>query len=848
MKRVFCALLAMVMVISLLPGALFVANAASKQEKTRAIGIVFDNSGSMYDYGDQAWCRATYAMEVFASMMNDGDVMQIYPMSPINLDGSTREEYTEDKPLVIRGPGEAQTIRSICTPLAQTTPISTITAAYEGLKKTQADERWLIVLTDGLVFYPNNTTNDHFGGETSAKLTEMLSGYSKDMQIMYLGIGSEAAMPDVTDGSRQYYDKASNTADVLSKLTAMCNMIFGRDVLPASGDTLEFDVSMSKLIVFVQGSDVSNVSLSGGTQVSQHDTKYSQLGTIDSRYLDFGVDTSLQGVITIYEDIPAGSYSLRYSGNVSSIGVYYEPDVDAQATLTDEAGNKLDLGGEVYPGTYRLNYGMVDANGDPTASDLLGNVSYSLTYTVNGVEQTVQSDEAGFVELEMAAGDTLDGDITVTYLSGYTIHKDSADLGWPFGGITFAARPAGAVVLEVTGGQDSYDLSKLEQQAVYQVKLWYDGQAVTGGDLDRTELKGNLLGGNAKWETKKTGDGYEVYIQYYNGSAVDTACGDYTLSLTATYTNEDGQTGVSPDILKNFTLNDDSKGLSAAFELEQDYYVLSELEGAEPIVIRLSADGGPLTREQFETTTLTVDMGGLPYEMVPSPEQSAYVMTLKPDGGIKAGRYKLSCQARGIDSLGREVTAEATESIEVQPYPQWLRYVVVGLILLLLLLLIWLFMNAKVLPKKIGVGKCTFVVDGSIVPGSPNCVYAGGGKKRGSLEITSPKYMANPNVKCGFRLELEAESPRRTRSAARAVRVKSITPLNPSSTTSVHVGSANLVKDPITGKLAKSGAKPNAPIDFAISNNAKTSVTAEVLDVVDGNDLAVSMSVPLKFY
>ena len=159
MKRVVCALLAMVMVISLLPGAFFVANAASKQEKTRAIGIVFDNSGSMYDYGDQAWCRATYAMEVFASMMNDGDVMQIYPMSPINLDGSTREEYTEDKPLVIRGPGEAQTIRSICTPLAQTTPISTITAAYEGLKKTQADERWLIVLTDGSVFYPNNTTS-----------------------------------------------------------------------------------------------------------------------------------------------------------------------------------------------------------------------------------------------------------------------------------------------------------------------------------------------------------------------------------------------------------------------------------------------------------------------------------------------------------------------------------------------------------------------------------------------------------------------------------------------------------------------------------------------------------------
>jgi hypothetical protein len=35
---------------------------AAKADSSRAIAIVFDNSGSMYDAGDQAWCRATYAM------------------------------------------------------------------------------------------------------------------------------------------------------------------------------------------------------------------------------------------------------------------------------------------------------------------------------------------------------------------------------------------------------------------------------------------------------------------------------------------------------------------------------------------------------------------------------------------------------------------------------------------------------------------------------------------------------------------------------------------------------------------------------------------------------------------
>ena len=45
---------------------------AEKQQGTtkRAIYVVFDNSGSMYGDGNKAWSQATYAMEVFAAMMN----------------------------------------------------------------------------------------------------------------------------------------------------------------------------------------------------------------------------------------------------------------------------------------------------------------------------------------------------------------------------------------------------------------------------------------------------------------------------------------------------------------------------------------------------------------------------------------------------------------------------------------------------------------------------------------------------------------------------------------------------------------------------------------------------------
>ena len=126
------------------------ASAASKQQTPqRAIAVVFDNSGSMYT-GDssqsKAWCRATYGMEVFAAMMNPGDVLEIYPMSPVEVEGKS---YTQDNPLVISDEKEVSKIREIYTPSAGATPIETVSAAYEGLSKYKGKEQWLMLLLTG---------------------------------------------------------------------------------------------------------------------------------------------------------------------------------------------------------------------------------------------------------------------------------------------------------------------------------------------------------------------------------------------------------------------------------------------------------------------------------------------------------------------------------------------------------------------------------------------------------------------------------------------------------------------------------------------------------------------------
>ena len=73
---------------------------AEKQQGTtkRAIYVVFDNSGSMYGDGNKAWSQATYAMEVFAAMMNyeSGDVMKVFPMHDITTDGNTEFPIVKD--------------------------------------------------------------------------------------------------------------------------------------------------------------------------------------------------------------------------------------------------------------------------------------------------------------------------------------------------------------------------------------------------------------------------------------------------------------------------------------------------------------------------------------------------------------------------------------------------------------------------------------------------------------------------------------------------------------------------------------------------------------------------------
>ena len=539
MKKIISLFLAVILLFTCVLVGTTTVNAA-KTESSRGIAIVFDNSGSMYDAGDQAWCRATYAMEVFASMLNSGDTLQIYPMHPITVGD---KEFTMQNPLQITDAAQASTIREILTKDAGGTPIESIDCAIQGLQKLQTDKKYLVVLTDGGTFSKNG--NGLTKKRTKTELDKRIQAYaSKTMTVMYLGIGSEACIPNTKESEYFIKKQAVNTTDVLSTLTDMCNLIFGRDTLPKnriSNKTMEFDISMKKLIVFVQGDNISDLKIkpkSGGSVgklINSQQAKYSTKGAADYKSV---ADTSLQGMITTYEDCAAGSYNIEYVGTATSVEVYYEPDADLEFVFTDSEGNNVDLN-SLYEGEYKVSFGMKDAKtGKLISSDLLGKPHYEGSYTINGEKTNFTHDgQSGEVPIVLKMNDTFEADLTVTYLSGYTISKNSTDFGWPKGGVKVLAPPLGKFDAKLTVSQNYILIKELEQTPEFIVDLTIGGKKLTAEEFDAVTVTVDC-GGIAHTVTPKKEDSqYLIKLEPTNGIAE----GSYRINVDAKYLDEAGR-------------------------------------------------------------------------------------------------------------------------------------------------------------------------------------------------------------------------------------------------------------------------------------------------------------------
>lgn len=773
MKRVIPFLLALLLLVGMAVPAVY-AEPSAKSCK-RAIGIVFDNSGSMYiqngkhDYR-KLWCRATYATEVFASMMNAGDILQVYPMNPITVGD---KEYTYEQPLTI-DQASASTIRQIYSPKPGDTHIETITAACNGIMQTDADEKWVVVLTDGDEFYRNGQGLGTGKGTIKA-LEEDLSACAAQLNVMYLGMGAVAAMPENVTGN-YYYEaqKSADSTEVLSALSKMCNTIFGRDSLPEVGSTVKFDLPMKKLILFVQGQGIQNVKLGDLSPVSSTQMQYSTLGAGGNYAKLLQIDDTLQGMMAIYENVDAAELALSHDGTATSVDCYYEPDVDIWLELQDAAGNKVDPNAELICGTYMLGYGIVDKNGNMVNSPLLGKTVYELTYTQAGKEETITTETGDILKLELKPGDTLSARVKATYLDGYTLERDTKD-EWPEGGLSFIAPEAGLLEIRLSGGAEEYKLSGLAAGEPYRVSFIYEGAELTGSQLDTLEeLQAVLDGGNAQCTLDRDDNGYYVTFAPYEVS-YETDCTDYELQVSAIYRNENDKRTNRALATAAFKVTDDSRNLDMKVSAPQSYYQLSKISESQPITLKLYYSGDALTEEELNGITVTAECEGVTLLQEKDPQNSAVVLRLDPANPPAEGKYRVYITATGINEIGREQTCDGRVHIEVGALPKWLKILIPILAILLIIGLIVAFLNMKVLPKGVKLlPDMRLVVDGDVAAGNGSAMLIKLSRTKGVIEVSSPTPIT-PGMKQKIKFEITALSNRMTPSKKRKYEITKVT-------------------------------------------------------------------------
>jgi len=376
--------IALLLIISLLP-SLMIFSSAADNAPTRVIHVVYDDSGSMFA-DDDRWCQAKYAMEVFAAMLGPTDSMKIYVMSDY--------EGGKGAPprLSLSGADDAQANVDEVHNMpvgGWNTRFYSVETARDDFAGVTADEKWLVVLTDG-------DFQQVVGGDKD----KFFQNKADDIKVMFLLIMGKPEW-GITEVEEQniFFDKVGSIDDkdsskeIPSKITEICSRIFNRQKL----DTLSFDIPMSELVVFVQGANVTVNGIRDGDKPiiksdSEVSVQYSDMRPApraDADYSNAPVATNLAGKVATFKgDFNAGDYTLDIS-DYDEIEIYYKPNIDVRAYLSDASGNEVTNMEKLESGEYVLDFGFVKKGTDEKVpqSDLLNPVTYYATITNNGVSE-----------------------------------------------------------------------------------------------------------------------------------------------------------------------------------------------------------------------------------------------------------------------------------------------------------------------------------------------------------------------------------------------------------------------------------------------------------------------------
>lgn len=547
--RTFSLLLALILFAGILVFPCLPANAANvtKAEKSYDIAVVFDNSGSMY-LNTAAWCRAKYAMEIFASMLNyDKDKLHIFPMWHVTTDGTRPAENTGSKlppveAIEIKSSKDIDKITNMFTVNPWGTPFEPITEAHTYLSKSTADEKWLVVLTDGA--FNEDVRNEGASIDLQNRLSALAS---KEIKVQYLGF--DDAIELKSNAANNFFAKKSSNTSLKDDLIAICNAIFQRSILEnrLNGEKLNLDLSMKNLIVFAQGANAKILSLkdASGKEIpitlDSGQRKYSEVSA--NRYeKDAQLDTSLAGQVVTFAACPKGEYTLSYTG-ADKIEIFYEPDVDIDISIVNSDGKRIENPDDMITGEYTVTSKLVDAatGEDVTNHELLGQNVKMKTYFKPSKDAEYQAYDNG-AKINMEPQEGAEIYVEGEYLGKYKISsKDDPRLAW-LAGFT-VKEPTVTVKANLSTESTWYIIKEKDKWKPMKVTVTLDGQPMTDEQMAAAKLTVQTTKDlKYRIEPIPGESAYYVYIaQDEAGTFVKPATGRFKVTASVVYVDEYGK-------------------------------------------------------------------------------------------------------------------------------------------------------------------------------------------------------------------------------------------------------------------------------------------------------------------
>ena len=618
LKRM-CAVVAVVtlMVTGLVLPNTTVTAQESVSDVSRLINVVYDDSNSMIwntvngkKVSNDAWCQAKYSLEVFSSMMQADDVMNVYFMSQFY--GKSHDQGLKIQPKIKGISGEEvkkqDNIKNIHNTVTNTsgTPYSSITVAYDHLKKDSGDytERWLVVITDGDSFAERKTGND---------LNNTFAGADEDgIKVVYLaiqqGAGGKTVKPSNSNAVTVYdanVDNKGGANGILSQVTAICQQIFQRPSVASNTSKFDLSIPVSEIVVFAQGSNVSIGELPGAkksvttAKMSAEDKKYATSNGDSKGYV---ITTDLAGTVATFtpsagEYLDAGSYNINVTAD--EYVIYYKPCLDVILKIKDAEGNVIT--DEVIPtGQYAAEYWLTYPKSHPRYGEKISTSLFDVDYTlyVKGDDGRKQVATSNTIMLDI--GKRVEVSVTANYLNYI-----SSDKSLIFAVEDFTVE---RMDVELEYKQEKYILSRLdkENEGVI-VKVSKNGAPLTGDEWKRCGLE--MVAEGVDFEVKKNDDStFLVKPTYKNKDRASTATGNVAFQAVATIS--DGRKPTHKGSASgSINIYDDITAVKLGVKIVKTPDGLESVgfnEAKPYITVRVDWAGNMLTKEQYEALKLDV--------------------------------------------------------------------------------------------------------------------------------------------------------------------------------------------------------------------------------------------------